>query len=345
MGKRRTAAKSERRSPFEIAGTQVGAGSQTLVEIRVARLATGTWLHLSVAVVHGSRPGPTIWLSAAVHGDELNGIAIVRGVLQDLDPNSVCGTLLAVPIVNAFGLINESRFLPDRRDLNRSFPGSKRGSLASQLAHLFMQQIVTRCSLGIDFHTGSQGRTNLPQLRCDIDDPALRRLAEVFAPPAIVHAQTLPGSLRAASARLGIPSLLYEAGEDKRFDSAAIEVGTAGVLRVMRHLKMIENGPDGKPPVPLVARKTLWVRARRGGMCQMSVALGQQVTKGQRVATVFHTLARGDIAVRARTSGLIIGLLNHALVNRGEAIAHIAEPLRSSDAAMEVAPVTEPASF
>jgi predicted deacylase len=283
-------------------------------------------MHLPVFVVHGDRPGPTVWLSAAVHGDELNGIAIVRGVLSHLDARAFRGTLLAAPIVNAFGLISESRYLPDRRDLNRSFPGSKHGSLAAQLAYLFMQQIVRRCSFGIDFHTGSQGRTNLPQVRCDFADPALRRLAEVFAPPAILHAPMRPGSLRAAASRLGIGSFLYEAGEDKRFDTTAIAVGISGVLRVMRHLKMIDKGPAGTPPTPVVARRTLWVRARRGGMCQMSVGLGENVTEGQRIATVFDPLAREDIAVRARTSGLIVGILNHALVNRGEAIAHIAEP-------------------
>jgi hypothetical protein len=331
MGKPRTAAKNNRTLPFEIAGTSVAPGTQALAEIRVAKLPTGTWMHLPIAVVHGRHPGPTIWLSAAIHGDELNGIAIVRGVLRRLDARSVRGTLLAAPIVNAFGLISESRYLPDRRDLNRSFPGAKHGSLAAQLAYLFMQQIVRRCSFGIDFHTGSQGRTNLPQIRCDIDDPTLRRVAEVFASPAILHATMPPGSLRVAASRLGIGSLLYEAGENKRFDTIGIEIGIAGVLRVMRHLDMIDKGPDGVPAVPLVARKTLWVRARRGGMCQLNVTLGERVTKGQRIATVFDTLARHDMVIRARTSGLVVGLLNHALVNRGEAIAHIAEPLGSSE--------------
>ena len=185
--------------PLEIGGVQVAAGTRGRVDIPVARLPTGTWLTLPVSVIHGQSPGPTIWLSGTIHGDELNGIAIIREINRQADPKLLSGTILAVPIVNVFGLIIESRYLPDRRDLNRSFPGSKRGSLASQLAHLFVEQIVRRCDYGIDFHTGSGGRTNLPQIRCNLDDARTRELAEVFSAPLILNSKRRPGSLRAGA--------------------------------------------------------------------------------------------------------------------------------------------------
>lgn len=316
---------------MQIGGATVRAGSQEHIEIPVARLATGTWLPLPVAVVHGRHPGPTVWLSAAVHGDELNGIPIIHEVVRRLDPKAMAGTLLAVPVVNVFGFINESRYLPDRRDLNRSFPGSPRGSLAAQLAHLFMEQIVKRCSFGIDFHSGSDGRTNLPQIRCDTDNRDIRRLAEEFAAPVVIHAKERPGSLRAEAAKRGIPTLLFEAGEDKRFDAKSIQVGVSGVLRVLHFMKMIANVAIEPAVPPFFSRRTQWVRARRGGMCRMKVALGDQVERGQTVAFVSGTFTRTGSAVHAPTAGLVIGHLNRALVNRGDAIANIAELTPSSE--------------
>lgn len=316
----------DRPEPFEINGTVVKAGSTEHVEIPVARLATGTWLPLPIAIIHGRRPGPTVWLSAAVHGDELNGIPIIQEVIRRLVPKAMAGTVLAVPVVNVFGFINESRYLPDRRDLNRSFPGSPRGSLAAQVAHLFMEQIVGRCSFGIDFHSGSDGRTNLPQIRCDADDPEIRRLAVAFAAPVMLHAKERPGSLRAEAAKLGIRSLLYEAGEDRRFDTSCIQVGVSGVIRVLQALEMIDED-TAEPAAPsFFSRRTQWVRSRRGGMCRIKVSLGEQVERGQTVAFVSGTLARTGAAIRAPSAGLVIGHLNRALVNRGDAIAHIAEP-------------------
>lgn len=334
MAKRKTAVKSSR-APFEIAGTRIQAGRFEYVEIPIARLPIGTWLHLPIAVIHGTRPGPTIWLSGAVHGDELNGIAIVRELTIRFNPQTMAGTVLAVPVVNVFGLIGDSRYLPDRRDLNRSFPGSQRGSMAGQLAHLFLENVVKRCELGIDFHTGSQGRTNWPQLRLSAGDPKLTELAKIFAPPAMLYTDMLPGSLRKAAARFGIRCLLYEAGEDTRFSRAAIRIGVEGSLRVMQALGMID---DGVPPATLetfVSHRSSWVRATRGGMCKLSISLGDHVEAGDRVAVIFDTLGRHDRAVRARTAGVVIGHLNHAVVNRGEAVAHIAEPDSESAKASE----------
>lgn len=313
-----------RRPAFAIGDVAVKAGTLKRLEIPVARVPSGMWLSLPVMVLHGARPGPTIWLSAAVHGDELNGIAIIRDVVDRLDPRELSGTVLATPIVNVFGIIMESRYLPDRRDLNRSFPGSPRGSLAAQLANLFMTQVVSRCQYGIDFHTGSDGRTNLPQLRCDLDSREIGDLAQAFGAPVALHAPIRKGSLRAAATGLGKKVLLYEAGEALRFDRTAIQVGVNGTMRVLEYLNMI----DGDVPAPaagtVTARRSMWVRARRSGLCQMRTSLGEYVAQGQRVAIIIDTVGRKEAIVRAPENGILIGHLNHALINRGDALAHIA---------------------
>ena len=208
--------RAPRNSPVELGGVTVQPGRRASIELPVARLPTRSWVSLPVVVLCGSRPGPTVWVSAAVHGDELLGVEIIRQVMRGIDPRRLSGTILAVPVVNVPGFLAQSRYTPDRRDLNRSFPGSPRGSLASRLAHLFMTEIVARCDAGLDLHTGSNHRENLPQIRCNTDDPTTLAMAEAFAPPVIVHSKLRAGSLRDACAKRGLPVLLLEAGEALR---------------------------------------------------------------------------------------------------------------------------------
>lgn len=321
----KTGSKAEARPPFEINGERAPAGKLTRVELQVSRMPTGIWMSLPVGVLHGRLPGPVIWISAAIHGDELNGVPIIRHVLDRINPKELSGTVLAVPTVNVFGLVQESRYLPDRRDLNRCFPGSKRGSAASQLAHLFMQEIVAPCELGLDLHTGSGGRTNLPQLRCDCEHPETLRLAHEFAAPMLLHARLRDGSLRAAARELGKRALVYEAGEASRFNSRAIDVGVAGVLRVMKSLDMISFDVEPPSTTPRVSRGSSWVRARRTGFCEMLVRLGAEVVEGESVAVVFDALGRDRSLVKAKTAGVLIGHVTSPIVHRGDAIAHIAE--------------------
>lgn len=312
------------RPPLEIAGSLAPPGKITPVEIQVARLPTGAWSSLPVAVVHGAEPGPTVWVSAAVHGDELNGVAVVREVLRRVRPKRMRGTVLAVPIVNVFGILQESRYLPDRRDLNRSFPGSKRGSLAGQLAHLFMAEIVERSTVGIDLHTGSGGRSNLPQVRCELTDDEARRLALAFGAPVVLHAERRPGSLRGTAARRGRVALLYEAGEALRFSRRAIEVGAAGVLNVLEALDMIDRDADAlSGPPSLICARNHWLRAGQTGFCQLQVDLGERVARGQTVAVIFDALGRSERKVRAREDGMVLGMLTNPLVHRGDAVANI----------------------
>lgn len=312
------------REPIVVGGEAVEAGARKRLELPVARLPTGTPLDLSVEVVHGAGEGPTVWLSGATHGDELDGIEIIRQVLEELEPADVAGTVLAVPVVNLYGALNESRYLPDRRDLNRSFPGSARGSMASQLAHLLMREVVSRCAYGIDFHCGSDNRDNLPQIRADLSDEETRTLARTFGAPVMIAGTPPDGSLRRAALRAGARTLLYEGGEASRFTPSAIEVGVAGTRRVLAALGMVDGG--GAPPAAetIHASGTTWLRAPRSGVCRMDVELGQRLRKGERVAIIRDVLGRGPKDVRAREGGIVIGRRVNPLVYRGEAIVHIA---------------------
>lgn len=319
-----SALKAVQHLSFAIADKIVRPGSVERLEIPIARLPPGSMSAMPVVVVHGAHPGPTVWVNAAIHGDELNGIAIIRRLLGAIDAKDLSGTVIAVPIVNVFGLVQESRYLPDRRDLNRAFPGSPRGSLAARLAHLFFETVVRRCSLGIDFHTGSNGRCNLPQIRCNLDDPTTRRFAEAFGSPLLLHSNLRDGSLRAAGSELGIPVLLFEAGEAMRFDVASVQAGVDGSLRVLHELGMVSASPP-QSEHPITARKSKWIRASRSGFCHLSVGLGERVEKGRIVAVIADTLGKSSVAIKARQAGIVIGRLNTALVHQGDALVHLAQ--------------------
>lgn len=313
-----------KRTSFKIGDLEVAAGRSAMGELPIARLVTGTRISLPLRVVHGRTDGPTVWLSAAVHGDEVAGVEIIRRALAGLDPRTLVGTVVAVPIVNVFGFLNSERSLPDRRDLNRSFPGSANGSLAGRVANLFMREIVARCEIGIDLHTGSDHRTNLPQVRADLDDPATRDLAVAFAAPLMLHAKLRDGSLRAAATAADTTVLLFEGGEAWRFDEDALRVGTRGVQRVLQRLDMT-NGSDIEPvDPPIESRSSSWVRARRSGIASLHVALGDHVERGGALATIHNSVGERLSVVNASRDGIVIGHTQRPLVNQGDAIVHIA---------------------
>lgn len=320
--KKRTSRAAGRES-FAFEDLEIRPGKTRTVELPIARLPPGDWSTMPVVVVHGARPGPTVWLSAAVHGDELNGVAIIRRLLQSIEPEQLGGTVLAVPIVNVFGVTAASRYMPDRRDLNRSFPGSVRGSLASRLAHTFFDKVARRCELGIDLHTGSNGRDNLPQVRCDLDDADTARLAHTFGVRLIMHSNLRDGSLRAEACKRGIKFLLYEAGEAHRFDELAIRSGVAGVQRVLAAMGMIDP-PEQAPATPAVSRSSRWARAGRSGFSRIHVGLGEEVVEGQKLATITDSVGKKETPVRARGPGIVICILRTALVHRGDALVHVA---------------------
>ncbi len=309
---------------LQIAEVTVKPGTVKKLELPIARLMSGTPVSLPILVYHGRKPGPTVWLSSAIHGDEIGGVEIIRRVTERLDPKSMSGTVLAVPVVNVHGFNSDDRYLPDRRDLNRSFPGSPRGSLASRLAHLLMTEVVSRCGVGIDLHTGSNQRTNLPQIRANLEDPETLALAEAFSPPIAIHSRIRDGSLRQAATEAGSRVLLYEGGEASRFDGPAIVAGRDGILRVLESLGVIGGAPPDGGGM-LVSWKSRWVRAGRSGIFGLEVQLGDRVAKGDVVGTIRDPFGKRLGSVKARVSGMIIGHTQHPLVNQGDGVAHIAE--------------------
>ncbi len=314
-----------RRGDFEFAGLAIPAGRAATAELPVPRLVTGTDVSLPVRVIHGRRDGPTVWISAAIHGDEIAGVEVIRRVIGRLDPRRLSGTVMAVPIVNVHGFLTGDRYLPNRRDLNRSFPGSTSGSLAGHIANAFMEQIVRRSDIGIDLHTGSDHRTNLPQIRGNLDDPRTRELALAFGAPLMLHSGLRDGSLRAAATDAGVTVLLFEGGEALRFDEEAIAAGTNGTLRVLAHLGVIDTDGVAATTMPVESRRSSWIRARRSGIVSMLVSLGQQVGKGQHVAVIHDSLGRRLSRAGAPFAGMVIGMTQHPLVHQGDALVHLAE--------------------
>ncbi|MFV0427230.1 MAG: succinylglutamate desuccinylase/aspartoacylase family protein [Beutenbergiaceae bacterium] len=315
---------SSARESFPIGSVRVRSGTAAEVGLPITRLVTGGDVTLPVRVIHGRHEGPVIWLDAAIHGDEVVGVEVIREVLRTLNARTLRGTVIAVPIVNVLGFMSGDRYLPDRRDLNRSFPGSARGSLASRIAHLFMTEVVSKCSVGIDLHTGADQRSNLPQIRANLDDPTTLELAQAFAAPIMLHAKLRDGSLRSAAGERGATVLLYEGGENRRFDGYAIRPAVAGIQRVLAHLGMIDPILDDAPQPSLTSRGGGWVRARRTGILDLDFDLGQRVSDGDRLGSLFDSYGKTLRAVRADRDGIIIGRTHAPLVNRGDALVHIA---------------------
>jgi predicted deacylase len=311
--------------PFEIGESVVPPGDRATINLEVSTLANATRMNLPVHVVHGQEKGPVFFLSGVVHGDEIQGLEIVRRVLAHDALNKMAGTLLAVPIVNAFGFLNHSRYMPDRRDLNRSFPGSDQGSLASLLADLFFREVVCRAQYGIDIHTAALHRSNLPQVRLAPGDAELMRLAEAFAPPVILTSKLREGSLRQCAEEKGIKVLLYESGEALRFDEAAIATGVAGILRVMKAVGMLSEAPPVSPDhKPVQSNSSTWVRAPEGGILHSVRQVGDKVGLREPIGIITDPMGTVTVPVFAEDDGIIIGRTNLPIVNRGDALFHLA---------------------
>ncbi len=312
--------------PFRIGSHDIDPGRRAAVELPVSVLSNDTPMNLPVHVLHGAKPGPVLFLSGVVHGDEIQGAEIIRRVLQHGPLEVVAGTLLAIPIVNAFGLLNHSRYMPDRRDLNRSFPGSDKGSLASLLADLFMREVVLRSQYGIDLHTAALHRSNLPQIRISPGEPELLELAQTFGPPVVLVSKLREGTLRQCARDAGVKMLLYEGGEALRFDEAAIRAGVVGILRVMKSLGMIAAADisRGKVP-PALSHASTWLRAPEGGILRARRAIGDRVSKGESVAEISDPVGERPVPIICDHDGIVIGRTNLPVINRGDALYHIAQ--------------------
>lgn len=310
---------------FILGGVEVKRGTNSTINIELPKLYN-TPTKLPVRVIRGRVDGPIVFISAAIHGDELNGIEIIRRLRKLNILKKLTGILILVPVVNVYGMMNLSRYLPDGRDLNRSFPGSSQGSLASRVAKIFFDEIVSKCSLGIDLHTASIHKSNLPQVRTNIDNKYTFELAKAFEAPVVLHSELRDGSLRAVAQEEGVPILLYESGEALRFDETCIRIGVKGIVNVLRKNGMLPRVVNKKvTKTPIVARVSKWVRATESGMLRTIKALGDTVQENELIAFIDEPLGDESFEILSPFSGIIIGKSEIPLIQEGDAIFHIAK--------------------
>ncbi len=303
----------------------VSPGEEKLLKISIDRLPTGTLIDIPVYVFNAKKPGPTMLIQAGLHGDEINGIEIVRRMLQQKRFKINNGAVIAVPILNIFGFIHFSRDVPDGKDVNRSFPGTKSGSMASRMAYHYVTQIMHQMDFAIDLHTGGAQRHNFPQIRFTQEDGYSRELAEVFNAPFSFSSRLIKGSFRNAAFHMGKPTIVFEAGESMRFDDYSILEGMQGILNVMKHFKMISNiAPkyvERMKTVQLKDRK--WLRAPTAGMFIPEITNGSEISKGQEMGLITDTYARRSKKIKAPFDGFVFSINNQAVVNQGDALFHV----------------------
>ncbi|MGH0035443.1 MAG: succinylglutamate desuccinylase/aspartoacylase family protein [Myxococcota bacterium] len=307
---------------LSVLGSEVQPGESRRLSLKVSESFGGTSVATPVTVVHGSAPGPTLCLTAGIHGDEIIGIEVVRRVVAQLEPDGVRGTVIGVPVVNPLGFRRSSRYLPDRRDLNRYFPGRETGSSASRIAYRFFEQVVRRCEVLVDFHSGSFHRSNLPQVRADLTDPALRGLASWFGAPVVLHNAGRRGTLRKAAHEAGIEAILYEAGEPMRFDEESVEQGVEGSLRLMRSLGMID-GPAPAVEDAIFFQGSRWIRTDEGGIFLGERQLGDLVMEGDHLGTVTDPFTNDRVEIVSPFAGRVIGRALDQVVIPGFALYHL----------------------
>lgn len=311
-------------------GREIGPGEAAEIRLEVSEHYTADPLFVPVTVLRGRRPGPTLFLTAAVHGDELNGVAVIRDLLIDQDLSNLAGCVVAVPVVNVPGFLNQNRSLPDGRDLNRSFPGNPEGSFTARLAHRVFHDVVRRSDVGLDLHTAGGDRANYPHVRADLENRRVAELAGAFGSPLVIHGPGPGGALRRVATEAGVPTIVYEAGSARVFERRFIDQGLRGVLNVMRHLGMVDDGPPSPPPLRLEIRKSTWLRANAGGILDLRVSLGEPVRKGRVISVNTNPFGRERSQLVAPSGGVVIGLTRSPLVHPGDAICHVAR-LRARD--------------
>ncbi len=327
---------------FEIAGETIHPGETRDIAIPVSHQVTGISANLALRVINGARRGPAVFVSGAIHGDEIIGTAIIQRLAARLSPAGLAGTVILAPAVNIYGFLAHSRYLPDRRDLNRSFPGSRRGSLAGQLAATFLEHVIDKCQLGIDIHSAAVHRYNLPQIRIAAGDPYLTELAMAFGAPVVMESPLREGSMRALAQGREVPMLLLEAGEALRFDRLSIDTGLSGICRVLAHVGMIQ-ADDGLTTVGIPARanRSVWVRAPRGGVTARVRKSGNIVHQGDLLARVTGLFGEDPLEMTSPIDGIIIGHATLPVVNQGDAMFHIAQLANPKRAGERIGAITE----
>ncbi len=305
-----------------IADQLIKPGEFKEININIARLPSRTQIDTPIYVYRGVEDGPVLALTAGMHGDEINGMEIVRRIIDSGHMRVKRGTVVCMPVINVYGFLNYSREVPDGKDINRSFPGSKTGSLAARVAYHLMKEVIPFIDYGIDFHTGGAMRTNYPQVRCMMDDERNVELANAFHAPFTIDSPFRPHSLRQSAYKHGKNIIVYEGGESLRFDPYAIEQGVEGTLRLMKHLSMIDTAPAPKEENRVIWSSS-WVRARNGGLFQTSVKYGALVQKNQWIGELTDPFGEFKEQIKSPVTGYVVGLNNNPVVNAGDALMHL----------------------
>ncbi|MEO9871538.1 succinylglutamate desuccinylase/aspartoacylase family protein [Ekhidna sp.] len=307
---------------FKIAGQIIESGKDKQILATISRLPTRTQIDIPIVVSRSKKPGPTLLLMGGMHGDEINGVEIVRRIISQKLHKVEIGTTICIPILNVYGFLNFSRQVPDGKDVNRSFPGTRSGSLASQIAFHFRNEILPLIDFGLDFHTGGSRINNFPQIRGQMDVAENLKLAEAFGAKYIIHSPFREKSLRKEAAKRGKHILVYEAGESQRLRKNSIDEGVNGALRVMKYLGMRKEAPE---PVHQSIRisSSSWLRSKAGGLYYSFVRPGEIVEKGQKVGIIAGPFGEFEKSVKSQFNGHIIAVNNNPVVNRGDALMHI----------------------
>jgi predicted deacylase len=305
-----------------IADQVIRPGEFKEININIARLPSRTQIETPIYIYRGVEDGPVLALTAGMHGDEINGMEIVRRMLDGGLNRVLRGTTVCMPVINVYGFLNYSRDVPDGKDINRSFPGSKSGSLASRVAYHLMKEVIPFIDYGVDFHTGGAMRANYPQVRCMLNDPKNVALAEAFHAPFTIDSPFRPHSLRQSAYKLGKNIIVFEGGESLRFDPYAIENGIEGTLRLMKYLNMIDTAPAPREANRVIWSSS-WVRAKNAGLFQSNVRYGELIHKNQWIGTITDPFGEFKEQIKAQMTGFVVGLNNNPVVNAGDALLHL----------------------
>lgn len=314
--------------PFTIAGTVVPPGTTADLRLPVSESFSGDVQSIPLRVMRAKEPGPKLFVTAAVHGDEINGTGIVHELMFNRRPELLRGSLVLLPVVDLFGFERQDRYMPDRRDLNRCFPGNANGSLSRRVAHALFRGVVTECDFGLDLHSAANQRTNFPNIRADLANVGCRRLAKAFGCELIVNGMGPDGSLRRAAVKAGVPTIILEAGEPSKIEPTVLEIGVRGVLNVLAELGMIADEPR-RPPYQTRVTRTTWLRAQAGGLLRFHVAPGDLVDAGQPISTNVGIFGESQNVLTAPCDGIVLGMTTLPVVKPGEPICHLAVPQQS----------------
>lgn len=309
---------------FTISGIRVAEGETREIYLKVSESYLSGSIQIPITVIRGRKPGPTAFVVAAIHGDEINGTDIVRRLIFDIDHEKLAGTLIAIPVVNIPGFISQSRYLPYHRDLNRYFPGDRKGNNAQRFASRIFSEVVQKCDFGIDLHTASNGRVNLPQVRGDMSHAKVRKLARAFGATILMDQRGVKGSLRREATDAGVPTILFEAGETARFSQNISWAGLRGVLSVLAEMGMWPNPKGVRPPFQVIVKASEWVRAEKGGILDLVVKPGDLIYQSDVIGSILNPFGKTVTRIRTPVTGIVIGVTTAPLTIPGTGIAHVA---------------------